>query len=500
MAAVLDSGPMVQAASMRLSAEEVAISDLGACRIPSPLAERLGGRAMHYVGEADKVLLDDRLSSLGTDRRLIAELPAFELAGPRDRIFFDPASIRCGVVTCGGLCPGLNNVLRGIVWELWHGYGVRAILGFRFGFDGLAGARLAPMALDPDAVSDIHRLGGTVLGSARGKQDAVVMVDTLVSQQVSILFVIGGDGTMRWRAGHGRAGQVAVAWTSAWSACPRPSTTTSNTSTARSASRPPSRWRWTPSSARTPWRAGRAKVPAWSSSCGRHSGFIACQAALAAGDVSAVAIPEVALTLDGEQGPAGLPRRLGSARRGHAVVVIAEGAAEHLFGDDGARDDERKPRLRDVGVAVRDAIIASLVGRSRPANVKYIDPSYHIRSVPATPADSVYCWQMARNAVHAAMAGNTRMLIGRWQPTLRPRADGVGDAQAQTRRSQWRSVDVSGRVDRSARVVRLSAHQHLVLSARGSWRPRDALSRRPSADARQAGDVVAAWRSAGPRD
>ncbi len=410
--AIAAAGAPSSAPAARLCAGDVAISDLGACRFASPLAQRLGGRAMHYVGEADKVLVDDRLSCLGTDRRLIAELPAFELAGPRDRIFFDPATVRCGVVTCGGLCPGLNNVLRGIVWELWHGYGARAILGYRYGFEGLAPGGQPASALDPDAVADIHRLGGTVLGSARGMQDPGAMVDTLVAQRISILFVIGGDGTMR--------GAMAIADEVARrglaiAVVGVPKTIDNDIEYIDRSFGFESAFSVAVDaivSAHTEARGARDGI-GLVKLMGRHSGFIACQAALAAGDVSAVAIPEVALRLDGERGLlAYLDDCLG--RRGHAVVVIAEGAAAHLFGDDGARDASGNARLPDVGVAVRDAIVASFAARRRAVCLKYIDPSYHIRSVPATPADSVYCWQMARNAVHAAMAGNTRMLIGRW--------------------------------------------------------------------------------------
>jgi 6-phosphofructokinase 1 len=395
------------------TAADVAIHDLGPCRIPSPLADRLGERAMHYVGEADKVLIDDRLSSLGTNRRLIAEMPAFELAGPRNRIFFEPSFIRCGIVTCGGLCPGLNNVVRGLVWELMQGYGVREVIGFRYGYEGLSrryGHRSMP--LDLDVVADVHRLGGTVLGTSRGMQVPEDMVDQLVAERIDILFVIGGDGTMRGALAlvaeiERRKLRIAVVGV--------PKTIDNDIEfidrsfgfeTAFSAAVDAIH------SAHTEARGARDGI-GLVKLMGRHSGFIACQAALAAGDVSAVAIPEVPLRLDGERGLLEfIARRLD--RRGHVVVVIAEGAAEHLFPDEGGRDASGNARLRDVGVAVRDAIIETFGGRRRSVNLKYIDPSYHIRSVPASPSDSVYCWHMARNAVHAAMAGNTGMLIGRW--------------------------------------------------------------------------------------
>ena len=125
-------------------------------------------------------------------------LPAFELAGPRNKIFFDPRTVGCGIVTCGGLCPGINNVVRGIVLELARGYGVKRILGFRYGYEGLI-SRFGhePVALTPESVAHIHHQGGTILGSSRGSQDPGELIDNLEANGINILFVIGGDGTIR---------------------------------------------------------------------------------------------------------------------------------------------------------------------------------------------------------------------------------------------------------------------------------------------------------------
>jgi 6-phosphofructokinase 1 len=182
----------------RVVASDLDIRVLGACRHPSPLASRLAESAIHYVGQADRVLLDDRLSKAAEHRGDPARTPAFELAGPRDRIFFDPSRLRAGIVTCGGLCPGINNVIRGLVLELSHGYGVSEIFGFRYGYGGLIGnGGHEPVRLTAAAVADIHNGGGTSLGTSRGDQDARGMVDRLDQLDIGILFVVGGDGTLR---------------------------------------------------------------------------------------------------------------------------------------------------------------------------------------------------------------------------------------------------------------------------------------------------------------
>ena len=400
----------------RLTPNDVAIDIIGRCLLPSPVAGHLGARGVHFVGAADKVLLDDAVSSLAGASADLAARPAFELAGPRDKIFFDPRTVRCGIVTCGGLAPGLNNVVRGIVLELWAGYGVRQILGYRYGYEVVI-ARYGhlPMTLTPESVAHIHHEGGTVLGTSRGSQEPAELVDNLEANGIGILFVIGGDGSMngamRVCAEIGRRGlRIGVVgvpktidndvpfidrsfgFVSAYSAA---------VDVIRSA-------RVEAMAARD--GIGLVKV------MGRHSGFLACQAALASTEADLVLIPEVTIALEGEAGVFACIEQV-LARKGHAVIVTAEGAAQELIADQlpgEARDKSGNAKLKDVGIFLRDRIIAHFRERGRETTVKYIDPSYAIRSIPACPSDSVYCWNMARNAVHAAMAGNTAMLIGRW--------------------------------------------------------------------------------------
>jgi len=391
------------------------IKILGPCRYSSPLNHRLARAAIHYVGEADRVPLDDRLSKLDEYGSDLSGAPAFELAGPRNRIFFDSSRLRVGIVTCGGLCPGLNNVIRGLVLELREGYGVKHVVGFRYGYAGLVKGGAPPVDLTPAWVADIHHDGGTALGTSRGGQDPREMINTLEQLGISILFVIGGDGTLRGamtlvaeiEARGAAIGVVAIPKTidndihfidrsfgfeSAYSAAV--DVIQGAHVEARAAIN----------------GVGVVKL------MGRHSGFIACEAAIASTDVDAVLIPEVPLRLEGEGGFLDyLEKRL--ERNAHAVIVVAEGAGqEHCFdGPPPSRTDASgNVRLGDIGVVLKNRIVDHFKRKGTELTLKYIDPSYHIRSVPALPTDSVYCWDMARNAVHAAMAGNTEMLIGRW--------------------------------------------------------------------------------------
>ncbi len=398
----------------RVEARDLEIKALGPPRHESPLTARLGAEAMHKIGAVERVLLDDRLTRPVDPS---APVPTFELAGPRDRIFFDPAALRCGIVTCGGLCPGINNVIRGLVLELTHAYGVKTIWGFRYGFEGLV-TRLGhgPMRLDPHLVSEIHRQGGTMLGTSRGGQDPVEMVDTLVALGIGALFVIGGDGTLR---GAGAIVAEIERRKLAISVIGIPKTIDNDIhfidrsfgfESAFAAAVEAIRGAHVEANGA---RNGVGLVKLM----GRHSGFIACSAALASTDANFVLIPEVPLQLEGERGFLNaLERRL--AERAHAVIVVAEGAGQDLCVEPGvggaATDASGNVRLKDIGHVLRDRITQHFAERGTELTLKYIDPSYQIRSVPAAPGDSVFCWNMARNAVHAAMAGNTEMLIGQW--------------------------------------------------------------------------------------
>jgi 6-phosphofructokinase 1 len=400
----------------RVVPADLEISILGKCSFPSPLARRLSQSPIHFVGQAERVLLEDHCSQVLSRRESLEELPSFELAGPRDQVYFDPQTLRAGIVTCGGLCPGLNNVVRGLVTELVDGYGVKQVWGFRFGYEGMVARHgIEPLLLTKEVVEGIHREGGTLLGSSRGSQDPKEMVDRLEQLGIAALFVIGGDGTFRGAMGiveevTRRGSKIAVIGV--------PKTIDNDIhfidrsfgfETAFSAAVEVIR------SASVEARGARNGI-GLVKLMGRHSGFIACNAALASTEVDAVLIPEFGLRLEGSGGLFDyIEHRL--SQRKHMTIVVAEGAGQELFQDqDTAPGTDRSgnAKLQDIGVLLKDRITAHFARKKLELTLKYMDPSYHIRSVPASPADSVFCWHLARNAVHAAMAGNTNMLIGRW--------------------------------------------------------------------------------------
>ena len=391
--------------------DELQIPSLGECSYPSPLAKYISGRRTneHYVDEDDRVLYDDTVSLLEQRDLPLAQLPAFEPGGPRRQLFFPPGGTRVGIVTCGGLCPGLNDVIRGLVVELADHYGIHDVLGFRYGYAGLvSGLTPDPIALTTENVALIPDQGGTMLGTSRGGQDPAAMADRLAELGVDILFVIGGDGSMRGAASvadelNRRGVEVGVIGV--------PKTIDNDipyigqsfgfqTSFTVAAD--------VITTARVEAQAalngiGLVKL------MGRHSGFIACYAALASRHADAVLIPEVPFTL--EKFLPYLRERV--ADRGQAVVVVAEGAGQDLLPAATTTDASGNTKLGDIGSFLKGAIEADFASTGMDLTLKYFDPGYQIRSVPARAADSVYCVRLAQAAVHAGMAGRTGMVVGR---------------------------------------------------------------------------------------
>jgi 6-phosphofructokinase 1 len=375
------------------------ITSLGEPRFHSPLR--------HWVDDLDRIPVHVVRNPNKPQKTDVT----FELAGPRAKLFFDPAKTRAGIVTCGGLCPGLNNVIRSLFLELHHHYRVKEVLGFRGGYCGLGPNGQEPLVLTAEIVDDIHREGGTILGTSRGPVDTGLAVDNLIRRQVDILFTIGGDGTQRGgndlyqeakRRGHNLA-VVGVPKTIDNDVA-YVSRTFGYLTAVEQASEVLNRAHTEVHSVEN----GIALVKLM----GRHSGFIAVGATVANQDVNFTFIPEVPFKLEGERGFLSvLKDRI--LRRKHAVVVVAEGAGQDLVeGEAAEKDASGNVKLRDIGLYMREKIEAYFKSQKIPIIMRYFDPSYIIRSVPADAEDSILCDLLARNAVHAAMAGKTGLVIG----------------------------------------------------------------------------------------
>lgn len=388
-------------------AEDLRIDHLGPARFARPGAS---GR----VSDDDRILLDDSLTAVTAALRDGTTPPAVELAGPRASLYFDPAAATMAIVTCGGLCPGINDVIRAIVMQASHTYGVGRILGLRYGFEGLDPAfGHTPVELNPEVVKDLPTFGGSFLGTSRGQHDPAVMVDHLLDLGVDMLFVIGGDGSQRGasalhREASSRGARLAVVGV--------PKTIDNDIlfmdrsfgyETAFAAAFHAVK------SAHTEARGTRNGL-GLVKLMGRDSGFIACSAALATGEANFVLIPEVPFTLEGEHGlPALVEARIRS--RGHAVIIAAEGAGQELIhGKPRTRDASGNTLHADVGMFLKEQLTTHFQSRGLELNLKYIDPSYLIRSGPAAADDRIFCLHLGRHAVHAAMAGKTGMVVARW--------------------------------------------------------------------------------------
>ena len=392
---------------MKKTQRDFDIQALGKPKIPSPLT------VGYFKSDDERVLCDINIDS----RKVLPAGPlrsmSLEVAGPRETIYFEPQKAKAAVVSCGGLCPGINDVIRALVMELWFRYGVRNIIGVKYGLQGLI-PRYGHdfMELTPEIVKDIQDLGGSILSSSRGSQDIVELVDSLERMNINLFFVIGGDGTMkaaqliteetmRRKLKVGVIGipktidndlvliQKSFGFDTAISEAVK--TIQCAHVEAKGA----------------PMGVGLVKL------MGRQSGHIAASAALAQGDANFVLIPEEPFDLDG---PKGFLRQLEKRliTRYHAVIIVAEGAGQNLFARKGPvrRDASGNIRLNDIGVFLKERIEEYFRKKKVEINLKYIDPSYIIRSVSANASDSILCGVLAQYAVHAGMAGKTGMLVG----------------------------------------------------------------------------------------
>jgi 6-phosphofructokinase 1 len=378
---------------------------LGPCRFVSPMTAR---RSRFFEGEG--IALDNCTEKLTPETRA-AEMSFYELAGARREIFFNPEETTVGIVTCGGLCPGLNDVIRAITFCALEEYGVKRVLGFQYGYEGLVARYYhPPVELNTNNTDEIHEKGGTILKSSRGQQPTEEIVNTLLHYKVDILFTIGGDGTQRGardihQAVQERGLPISVVGI--------PKTIDNDISAIQ-------RSFGFETAVDTAWKiitSAHAEAKACRNGIGlvklmgRQSGWIAAAAALSNSNVNFCLVPEVPFDLEGPNGFIhALFERMNE--KDHAVIVVAEGAGQKLFEGEHGRDKSGNMLLHDIGPVLKDRIRKAFRAANREVNIKYFDPSYIIRSTPANASDSEYCLRLGNNAVHAGMAGKTNLIVG----------------------------------------------------------------------------------------
>jgi 6-phosphofructokinase 1 len=388
---------------------------LGKATLSSPigLSTELGDSIFNFVSDDQRILYDLSLDGFNRCLREKEAPLCLEKAGPREKIFFDPKITKAAIVTCGGLCPGINNVIRSIVMGLYYFYGVENIVGIPYGYEGLNSKKGKEfIQLTPDKVKDIHEFGGTILGSSRGAQKVEDMVDTLVDNAINILFTIGGDGTLKGTDAIGkeierRGLKISVVGV--------PKTIDNDIDlidksfgfeTSFDVATPILR---DAHNEATGAYNGIAIVKLM----GRDSGFIAASAAISKPVVNFVLIPEMDFTLEGEHGLLNLiKQRLD--RKHHAVIVVAEGAGQELMNnqEDIVKDASGNIKHKDIGLFLKEKISEYFKRANEEVTIKYIDPSYIIRSAPANASDSIFCSRLAYHAIHGGMAGKTRFVVG----------------------------------------------------------------------------------------
>ena len=395
-----------------METHDFTIDILGEAKIPTPvkMSDVNGDGFADYVSDDDRILYSIDTIKDENGKWIPKNSDTVELAGPRKLIYFNPAHVHEAICTCGGICPGLNNVIRAIVRCLWYRYGVRRITGIKFGYQGLLPTSMEPpIILTPEVVDEIQEKGGTILGSARGGGKQVGdIVDTLERMNVNIFFTIGGDGTLKGAQAiadeiNRRGLKISVVGV--------PKTIDNDLAYIQTSfgfdtavSMAVGVVRCAHVEAKNAINGiGLVKV------MGRESGFIAAHTSLAQSDVNFCLIPESPFDLYGENGLLKkLEKRIHD--RGHAVILVAEGAGQELLPKTGQTDASGNVRYSDIGLFLKTEIEKYFKQQNTVVNVKYIDPSYIIRSAPADSFDSIYCARLGANAVHAAMAGKTGVL------------------------------------------------------------------------------------------
>ena len=390
------------------------VRTLGHCRIPSPLplSTDLAEKNFHFVDDSTRIFSDITVPSSTEEERT-----SFEVAGPRSKIYFDPSKLKAGVVTCGGLCPGINNVIRALVMQLNYNYGIQKLIGFQYGYEGfIPKYKHGVIELTPESVKMIHYKGGSILHSSRGPQDPEEIVDCLERNDIKILFCIGGDGTLR--GSHAISKEVQKRRLK-MSVIGIPKTIDNDIAYCVKT------FGFETAFSKAVESVTSAHAEAYGANfgvviiklMGRDSGFIAANTTLACPDVNFALIPEVPFNIKGENGLLACLHRsfAKKAKVGahpHAVIVVAEGAGQYLMGNDGEeKDPSGNVRYKEIGKFLKEKIIDYFTG-IYPVSVRLIEPSYLIRSLPANPHDSIFCYYLADHAAHAGMAGKTDVMIG----------------------------------------------------------------------------------------
>ncbi len=395
--------------------EDFRVWSLGPCRIKSPLSfsNVKGDQVFNFVKDSERILFNLSWQELHKKQDEGGEPLTMERAGPREHLYFDPSKTRAAIVTCGGLCPGINNVIRSLVMTLNYRYGVTRVLGIQYGFQGFNPDYGHDFVeLTPKKVSNIHQFGGTILGSSRGKQEVTTIVDCLERNNINILFTIGGDGTTRGALAivkeiEQRGLKISIAGI--------PKTIDNDINHIEKTFGFETSFTIASPIIRDAHNEARGAYNgiAIVKLMGRDAGFIAANAALAMPEVNLVLVPEIEFDLEGERGLFSvIGKRL--EKRNHCLIVVAEGAGQFLFKKGEVRKDASGNILHDdIGVLLKNEIAGHFKSKGMEVTVKYIDPSYIIRSAPATPSDSIFCNKLGINAVHGAMAGKTGFVVGR---------------------------------------------------------------------------------------
>lgn len=404
--------------------ENFVVKTLGKANIDTPLKQshRVASSINHFVNDNDRILYDSSLEYFNKCKKSTEAPISFEKAGPREKIFFEPAKTKVGIVTCGGLCPGLNNVIRSLVNELHYRYGISRVLGIKYGYEGFIPKYNHPVVeLTAKMINSIHLTGGTFLGSSRGNQSVEQIVDTMEIMNINVLFCIGGDGTLRGahdihKEVEKRKLRISIAGI--------PKTIDNDIDliqksfgfeTAFSIANDIIRYAHNEAE-------GAYNGIALVKLMGRDSGFIAASAALSIQEVNFVLIPEITFDLYGQRGFLKVLRKRLEDRQ-HAVIVVAEGTGQEFFeSEEQQKDASGNIKHKDIGIYLKEKISEEFKSKGFPHSIKYIDPSYIIRSAPANANDSKFCNLLAQNAVHAALSGKTDFVIGFWndQFTLMP--------------------------------------------------------------------------------